>query len=306
MAVLIGGIGISHTPSMGVEYDRAMEKPDGFSPRWQRWFDGTRKVQDLVERLAPDHLVVVYNDHLNHFDLDNYPTLAIGVGSRFRQADEGWGQRDLPDLEGNIGWGLHLAEQLVAMEFDLMVSQDLAIDHGIFSWLPYVLHRPWPVTITPIAVNMIRHPLPTPNRLRRLGQALRDCIASHPAADRVMIIATGGMSHQISGARFGIANEEFDRFFLRMLPRHLDELVAVPLREYMRVGGTEAAELALWFSMRAALSGSAREVYTFQTFPALTGCGALVMVEPGVLPGEGDFEVSNSGIGTLRNRVELP
>ncbi len=292
MAALIGGIGISHTPSMGDEYDRAMKKPDGFSPRWQTWSDGTRKVRELVERLAPDHLIVVYNDHLNYFDLDNYPTLAIGVGSRFRQADEGWGHRDLPDLEGDISWGLHLTEQLVAMEFDLTVSQDLAIDHGIFSWLPYVLHRPWPVTITPIAVNMIRQPLPTPNRLRRLGQALRDCIASYPAGDRVVIIATGGMSHQISGARFGIANEEFDRYFLRMLPDHLDELVAIPLREYMRVGGSEAAELALWLSMRAALSDSAREVYTFQTFPVLTGCGALVMVEPGVLTREESREVA--------------
>jgi protocatechuate 4,5-dioxygenase, beta chain len=81
-------------------------------------------VQELVEQLALDHLVVVYNDHLNYFDLDNYPTLAIGVGSRFRQADEGWGPRDLPDLEGDTSWGLHLAEEPVAMEFDLMVSQD--------------------------------------------------------------------------------------------------------------------------------------------------------------------------------------
>jgi hypothetical protein len=63
----------------------------------------------------------------------------------------------------------------------------------------------------------------------------------------------------------------------------LDELVAVPVREYMRLGGTEAAELALWFAMRAAPSEQARAVYTFQTFPAITGCGALVMAEPGAL-----------------------
>jgi hypothetical protein len=283
MASLVGGIGISHTPLMGVEYDRAMQGPDGFSAPWKVWFEGTRRVQEIVEQLAPQHLIVVYNDHFNYFDLDNYPMLAIGVGARYRQTDEGWGQRDLPDLEGDIGWGLHLTEQLVAGEFDLTVSHELAIDHGIFSWLPDVLRRPWPVTITPIAVNMIRQPFPTPNRLKSLGRALRECVDSYPAAGQVMIIATGGMSHQLSGARFGIANESFDRYFLRMLPDHLDELAAIPLREYMRVGGTEAAELALWFTMRAALSDRAREAYGFQTFPALTGCGALVMVEPGAL-----------------------
>jgi len=31
--------------------------------------------------------------------------------------------------------------------------------------------------------------------------------------------------------------------------------------------------------MRAALSDGARAAYTFQTFPGITGCGALVMVE---------------------------
>ena len=113
VATVIGGIGISHTPSMGIEYDRGIASPDGFSPRWQPWYDGTRRVAELLERLAPDHLVVIYNDHLNHFDLDNYPTLAIGVGARFPQADEGWGPRDLPDLAGDTRWGLHLTEELV-------------------------------------------------------------------------------------------------------------------------------------------------------------------------------------------------
>ncbi len=183
MAAVIGGIGISHTPSMGLEYDRGTANPDGFSPRWQPWYDGTRRVQELLERLAPDHLVVVYNDHLNHFDLDNYPTLAIGVGARFRQADEGWGPRDLPDLEGDTRWGLHLTEELVGREFDLTVSQDLAIDQGVFSWLPYVFRQ---------------------------------------TGDR-----TGG-------------------------------------------------------------------VYTFQTFPAITGCGALVMAEPGALPGTGSGSEAGS------------
>jgi protocatechuate 4,5-dioxygenase, beta chain len=282
MARLVAGLGISHSPSMGLEFDRGTGG-GAFSPRWQVWYDGTRQVQELVEKLAPRHFVIVYNDHLNYYDLDNYPTLAIGVGDRFRQADEGWGWRDLPDLGGDVEWGIHLTEHLVNSEFDMTVSQDLAVDHGIYSWLPYIVDRPWPVTITPIAVNMVRQPLPTANRLATLGRALRAGIESYPSDEPVMIIATGGMSHQISGARFGIANEELDRYFLRMLPDHLDELMKIPVREYMRVGGTEASELALWFSMRAALSGDATAAYSFQTFPAITGCGALVMTEPGVL-----------------------
>ncbi len=284
MASVVGGIGISHTPSMGVEFDKGMRSSAGFSERWAVWYDGSRQVRELLGRLQPDHLVVVYNDHLNHYDLDDYPTLAIGVGESFRQADEGFGLRDLPDLPGDSQWGIHLTEHLVEHEFDLTVSQDLAVDHGIFSWLPYLLARPWPVTVTPIAVNMIRQPLPTQRRLQRLGEELRRGIEAFPVDDRVVVISTGGMSHQISGGRFGMANETLDRYFLDKLPAHLDELVALPREEYVRYGGMEAVELSLWFAMRAALSADARALYSFHTFPQITGCGALVMAEPGGLP----------------------
>jgi hypothetical protein len=145
---------------------------------------------------------------------------------------------------------------------------------------------------------MVRPPLPTPNRLRSLGRAIRASVETFDGDERVVVIATGGMSHQISGARFGIANEDLDRYFLDRLPGHLDELVSIPVREYMRLGGTEAAELTLWFTMRAALSRKAAAVYSFQTFPAITGCGALVMAEPGALAGTGLSPGSSTGSST--------
>mgnify|MGYP001583945652 CR=1 FL=1 len=91
------------------------------------------------------------------------------------------------------------------------------------------------------------------------------------------------MSHQISGARFGIANEDLNQWFLDLLPDRIEELLAVPVDELMRVGGTEAAELILWYAFRMALSPAAQVMCSFQTFPSITGCGALVMREPGEL-----------------------
>ena len=49
----------------------------------------------------------------------------------------------------------------------------------------------------------------------------------------------------------------------------------------MRLGGTEAAELGIWFAMRAALSENIREVYAFRTFPKITGCGVIAFEELG-------------------------
>jgi len=279
MARIIGGLGIAHAPSMGHAYDRGLR--EGFDPRWQRWYEGTRPVKDWLARMAPTQLIVIYNDHLNHFDFDAYPTFAIGIGERFAQADEGWGPRDFPDLPGDPDFGIHVATSLVReSDFDLTVCQRLCPDHGIYSWFPYVQPVPWPVPVTPIPVNMVREPLPTARRLVALGRALRQAVESWPRDDRVLVMATGGMSHQISGARFGIANQTLDRAFLQMLPRHLDELAAIPQSEYMRIGGTEAVELTMWFAMRAALSDEATAVYRFHTFPQITGCGVLAMSEP--------------------------
>jgi protocatechuate 4,5-dioxygenase beta chain len=281
-ATIVGGIGIAHTPSMGMEYDRGMRV--GFDPRWAPWYEGTRPVKQWLTELKPTQIIVVYNDHLNHFDFDAYPSLAIGISHTFPQADEGWGPRPLPDLPGDPRFSIHLTEHLIRQsDFDLTVCQELALDHGIYSWLPYLMDTPWQVPITPIAVNMIRHPLPTSRRLRNLGLALRRAVQAFPADERVLVVATGGMSHQISGARFGIANETLDRYFLRTLPHGLDELMAISQEDYMRLGGTEAAELTLWFAMRGALSEQAQAIYDFYTFPQITGCGVIALAEPSAL-----------------------
>ena len=61
-------------------------------------FDGYVPAQHWVEAQRPDLLVIFYNDHLNRFFFDAYPTIALGVGEVHKQADEGWGKRPLPDL----------------------------------------------------------------------------------------------------------------------------------------------------------------------------------------------------------------
>jgi hypothetical protein len=223
---------------------------------------------------------VIYNDNLNLFEFDAYPTLAIGVADQFAQADEGWGKRPQPDLEGDSSFGWHVTESLIQQEFDLTVCQEMAIDHGIYSWLPYLADPPWPAPILPIAANMIRQPFPSSMRLWKLGQALRSAIQTFPGSQRVVVISTGGMSHQISGARFGIANADLDQFFLKYLHQDPDRLLRIPQQELMRLGGSEAAELSIWFAMRGALSNEIAQIYIFHTFPQITGCGVAVYEEP--------------------------
>lgn len=278
MSALVGGIGIAHTPSMGYQFDKG--QAGEWDPSWKAWFDGTRPVKDWLESKRPTHLVVIYNDHMNYFDLSTYPTFAIGMSDHFPQADEGYGLRPFPGIEGDPDFAWPIARSLTDTGFDLTFCQELELDHGIYSWLPYLFDPPWPIRMLPIAVNMLMQPLPSADRLRQLGAALRTAILGDGRDARVIVIGTGGMSHQIHGTRFGMTNEKFDRRFLDQIETEWDQLLAIPPEKLMQAAGTEAIELTMWFAMRAALDPRASKAYSFYTCPAVTGCGVVALNEP--------------------------
>jgi len=153
MSRILGGIGIAHTPSMGYQYDKGVR--EGFDPKWQPWYDGTRPVKQWLREKRPSHMVVIYNDHMNYFDLKAYPTFAIGVAAHFPQADEGYGLRPFPGVDGDPDFAWPIARSLVRDGFDLTFCQELELDHGVYSWLPYLFDAPWPLKVLPIAVNML-------------------------------------------------------------------------------------------------------------------------------------------------------
>ena len=50
--------------------------------------------------------------------------------------------------------------------------------------------------------------------------------------------------------------------------------------DYVRYGGVEAAEISIWFAIRAAISDKTTRIYDFQTVLQITGCGVVVFAEP--------------------------
>jgi protocatechuate 4,5-dioxygenase beta chain len=132
MAKIIGCIGTSHVPTIGVAYDKGKQQ----DPAWKPLFDGYLPVAKWLEEQKADVLVMFYNDHCTSLFFDLYPTFAIGVGKEFQVADEGAGLRNLPTIKGNVDLQAHIAESLVNDEFDMTIFQDKPIDHGCASPLP--------------------------------------------------------------------------------------------------------------------------------------------------------------------------
>ena len=213
MAHVIGGIGTSHAPTIGVAWDRGQQK----EPVWAPLFDGYVPARQWLEEVRPDLFLIVYNDHVNQFFFDSYPTFALGVGAVHAQADEGWGKRDLPDLPGDPDFAWHLARSLVEQEFDPTICQEMQLDHGVLSFLPLLTDTNWKVPVVPLAVNVIQHPIPTARRLFRLGAALRRAIETYPKDKRIVVFGTGGLTHQLHGQNFGKKNEAWDHEFMDRL-----------------------------------------------------------------------------------------
>ncbi len=276
MGSVVGGIAVSHAPSLARAYDEGLaEHPD-----WADVFAMFRPAATWLAELDPDALVVVYNDHMNQFFFDAYPTFALGVADEYPQADEGWGRRPLPDLTGDSDLGWHLAHSLVADEFDPTVCQEMVVDHGLYSVLPFLAEPPWPTPIVPLAVNVIRHPLPSAARCFKIGQAIARAVAAYPARQRVVVIATGGMSHQLHGPDFGTVAPAWDNEFLDLLEADPDALCALDHRTYMERGGAESVEVIMWLAMRGAVGDPVRRIHRAYCAPMLTGYG-LLCLEPG-------------------------
>ena len=295
MAKIIGGIGSSHVPTIGVAYDKGKQG----MPAWAPLFDGYKAAFDWLAEKKPDVLVIFYNDHLNAFFYDLYPTFALGVAPSYEVADEGAGKRPLPPVPGHPALARHLAEQLINDEFDISVFQDRPLDHGVFSPLPLLWpHGPgllgggWPGAIIPIEVNVVQYPLPTPMRCFKLGQAVRRAIEAFPEDLTVAVVGTGGLSHQIHGERAGFNDTAWDMQFLEQI--ETDPLALARLRhvDYIRRGGAESVEQIMWLAMRGALSDDIRKVHQNYYLATTTAMTVLVFEE---------HEAAASGAGKAGN-----
>jgi hypothetical protein len=117
----------------------------------------------------------------------------------------------------------------------------------------------WRIPIVPLAVNVILHPLPSPLRCWKLGQALRRAILSYPEDLGVVVVGTGGLSHQLTGPRFGRVEPEWDQEFMRLLRDDPERLTTYKHEDFIKLGGTESVEVVNWLAMRGALPREATE-----------------------------------------------
>ncbi len=246
MATIVGGIATSHTPTIGFALDTNKQK----DPVWAPIFEGYKPVQQWLAEKKPDVLFFIFNDHITSFFFDHYSHFALGVGEQVL----GGGRRrrrraSCRPIKGHPGLARHVANGLVADEFDLSYFQGKGLDHGCFSPLSLLWpHEPaWPGAIVPLQVGVLELPIPSAKRCFKLGQSLRKAIESYPEDLKVAIVGTGGLSHQVHGERCGFNNTPWDMEFLELLekdPESLTKITIARVRGARRHGGRRSHHVA--------------------------------------------------------------
>ncbi|HYS40306.1 MAG TPA: class III extradiol dioxygenase subunit beta [Pseudonocardiaceae bacterium] len=276
MARITAGVTTSHVPAIGAALDNGKSGDDYWRPVFAG-YDWTRK---WIAEQKPDVVVLVYNDHASAFSLEMIPTFAIGCADSFAPADEGFGPRPVPVVDGHAELAWHIAESLILDEFDITIMNKLDVDHGLTVPMSLMFGQPdaWPVRVIPVAVNVVQYPPPTGNRCYAMGEAIRRAVLTYEDDLDVQVWGTGGMSHQLHGPRAGLINKEFDTAFLDRLTADPDALRHIPHLEYLREAGSEGIEMVMWLIMRGALGESATEMHRFYHVPASnTAVGHIVL-----------------------------
>jgi gallate dioxygenase len=275
MARIIGGLAVSHTPTIGFAVDHDKQEEVAWAPI----FESFKPIKNWLADKKPDVLFYIFNDHVTSFFFDHYSAFALGVDERYEVADEGGGKRDLPAIGGHAALSRHIGNSLMADEFDMSFFRDKPVDHGLFSPMSALMpfKEGWPVDVVPLQVGVLQFPIPSAKRCYNLGKALRRAIESYPEDLNVAIVATGGVSHQVHGERCGFNNSEWDEQFVDLFVNDPERLTEITLAEYATLGGMEGSEVITWLIMRGALSANVNVLHKDYYLPSMTGIATLLL-----------------------------
>lgn len=200
---VVMGVGASHTTLMNTRWDEVdhLDRAHAFR-------DALGAARSALTAARPDVCVIIGSNHFRGMWLDLMPPFTVGVDAVSAVGEHGTPSGSLP-TRPDVARALHAG--LLDRSFDVAMSTDMEVDHGISHAVQYVV--PEGAAIVPVVINAFGPPLPTLRRCQDVGTALRAAVADLPDATRVAVIATGGLSHTIPFPDWRSAEGEAEEFF---------------------------------------------------------------------------------------------
>ncbi len=250
MAEITGIFGASHTPVM-------LNFPDAIDARDREdVYANFREIGKRIVAAKPQAIVIIADDHLHNFFLDNLPAFCIGAADSYETPIEPWLKAAKRRLPGDSALGAHLIGEALEAGFDPALSMELVLDHGMLTPLE-LAGVPGDIPVVPVLVNCVQPPLPTMKRSLQWGQLLGNALRSYKGVDRVCVLGTGGLSHDVGTPRMGMVNEAFDREFLRLMTSGNDEALVRFATDHVNEAGNGTEEIRAWLMARGAAGANA-------------------------------------------------
>jgi 3-O-methylgallate 3,4-dioxygenase len=292
MAHLVGCLAMSHAPQLMLnpdhwgllntrEKEQLPDKPelDGETTevKWAKWngcMEAIAKLRQKIEAFDPDVLIVVGDDQHENLVDDNMPPFSIYMGEEVEASTSlRYLKQSKSENRTKYRVDAKLAESLIAglMDegFDPAYSKRTRYDGGLGHAFARALKFLTPDAsrrIIPVMVNTYYPPAPSARRCAQFGVALAKLVDRFPSANRVVVIASGGLSHTK-------IDEQLDERFIRALQHNdTDYMSAIPAS--VLVEGT--SEIRNWIVTAAAANCSGTMVDYFPLYRTRTGVGCAM------------------------------
>jgi hypothetical protein len=292
MANLIGCAAMSHAPQLMLNPDYwhllnnrqrenlpdkpGMEK-ETLEVKWAKWnkcMAAIGKLREAIDAARPDVLIVVGDDQHENLVDDNMPPFSIYMGA---EAEASVSLRYLNESKADNRTKYRIAaklaegliDTLMNEGFDPAYSKKTRYDGGLGHAFARVLKFLSPDAkhqVIPVMINTYYPPAPSAKRCAAFGRALANITRSLPGDERVMIIASGGLSHTK-------IDEKLDQCFIEALESNdLDYMAAMPADDL--VEGT--SEIRNWIVTAAAADRPGKMIDYQPLYRTTTGVGCAM------------------------------
>jgi aromatic ring-opening dioxygenase catalytic subunit (LigB family) len=260
MAEIVAAFGACHAPPL-------IQRPDAVPDDVRnRVFGLYRQMGRRLAEARPQALVVLTNEHLHNFSLANFPAVCIGMAERYPGPSELWLKMAAHTRRGDAELGEYLYRSALESDFDPSFSLELTLDHGTLTPLHLAGIDP-DLPLVPIVFNNVQPPLPTMRRCLQWGEFIGTALRAYDGLERVAVLGTGGLSHDIGTPNMGAVDEAFDREFLRLLSGDEPSALVRFAHEHVHEAGNGAEEVRNWIVARGVVGDAPLEVLTYEAIP---------------------------------------
>lgn len=240
------------------------------------------KIRERLNGARADAVLLIGDDQLENFSAEGIPQFLVYTGGSYVADD--WDRKHTATLRNHPEIAAQLIEGCLEEGFDVAWASAFRdgklLSHAHTEPILYLM-KECGAPVVPVFVNAVHPPAPSPARCYAFGEALARVIARDLADKRIVLCASGGLSHfspshpwahHLGPRNVGDISVEFDRRIVAwMREGEGRQLAGFSSRELIEHG---EGELRQWIVMLGAIGNAKPEFLVYEPlYRSIMGMG---------------------------------